>query len=325
MPWFFVFLLALAAGCAQTTGQPSAADAATAAPKAQASAVQPATTARPSSSVPAYGSPLLTAAFSNNVAVLRDLLSRAGASQPADALNRSALHAAASGGALEAARLLLEHGMPVDAKDSSGATPLMYAINQKRPALAELLLQKGADPNAMTSDGHQVTPLTFALNLRDYASMHKLLAAGARPEAAEKPSFLVTLTDWKTALGVASLYKRKLDLSESEELALLTTLSRRADWPQLLKARGTHQETSLMVAAEGAPASIVKFLLDHGADTAARDSQQLIASDWALMANRSDVYCLIKSRQDPQTQSGLTSGGHPLPAKDFPRCPGKQG
>ncbi|AYV47562.1 hypothetical protein CFHF_06570 [Caulobacter flavus] len=57
---------------------------------------------------------------------------------------------------LGATRLLLQHGAKVDAHDATGATPLRLAVEQQNFRIAELLLEKGADPWAVGSNGETV-------------------------------------------------------------------------------------------------------------------------------------------------------------------------
>jgi hypothetical protein len=52
-----------------------------------------------------------------------------------------------------AVRLLLDHGAPVNHADRLGDRPLQYALDTERFAIAELLLDRGADPWAIDSGG----------------------------------------------------------------------------------------------------------------------------------------------------------------------------
>jgi uncharacterized protein len=67
--------------------------------------------------------------------------------------SESALSAAARKGHEEVVKLLLENHALVDARDSDGATPLMYAPSVY---IAELLLHAGADINAVDMSGDSV-------------------------------------------------------------------------------------------------------------------------------------------------------------------------
>ncbi|HZE68251.1 MAG TPA: ankyrin repeat domain-containing protein [Pyrinomonadaceae bacterium] len=54
------------------------------------------------------------------------------------------LHEAAANGDMEFARLLLEHGANVDAEMNDGKTPLGFALERKQDSMAELLRARGA-------------------------------------------------------------------------------------------------------------------------------------------------------------------------------------
>lgn len=56
-------------------------------------------------------------------------------------------------GSMGAVRLLVDHGARLDDRDSLGATPLQSALDAHRFAIAEYLLQKGADPWAADRSG----------------------------------------------------------------------------------------------------------------------------------------------------------------------------
>lgn len=56
-------------------------------------------------------------------------------------------------GSAGAVRLLLDHGARLDERDLTGATPLQTALDTHRFAIAELLIQRGADPWAADNSG----------------------------------------------------------------------------------------------------------------------------------------------------------------------------
>lgn len=70
------------------------------------------------------------------------------------------LHSAAAVRDVEASRLLLDAGAPVDAKQQDGFTPLLEAVQNGDVELARLLLERGADPDLAKDDG--VTPRDLA-------------------------------------------------------------------------------------------------------------------------------------------------------------------
>ena len=66
---------------------------------------------------------------------------------------QTALHAVARTGNTEAAQVLLKAGATIDAKEKwGGQTPLMWASARRHPAMMELLISKGADVNARSTD-----------------------------------------------------------------------------------------------------------------------------------------------------------------------------
>lgn len=75
------------------------------------------------------------------------------------------LHRAARIGHSPLLRACLEH-LPVDVRDAEGGTPLLYASYRGRAQTCLMLLESGADPNAITDDGS--TPMhrfcTYDLN-----------------------------------------------------------------------------------------------------------------------------------------------------------------
>ena len=63
------------------------------------------------------------------------------------------LHSAASARNLEAARLLLEHGAPINARQQWGWAPIHAAAQNGDRAMVELLLKHGADPKLSNDEG----------------------------------------------------------------------------------------------------------------------------------------------------------------------------
>nr|CAA9282670.1 hypothetical protein AVDCRST_MAG63-4058 [uncultured Armatimonadetes bacterium] len=93
----------------------------------------------------------------------------------------TALHLAATFGQPQIARLLLDHGHPVDAVDQWGTTPLMDAAKMGHIDVARALLDRGAQVNAR--DAHGSTALHEAAYPRAGADdlVGLLLGAGADP------------------------------------------------------------------------------------------------------------------------------------------------
>ncbi|KAH8147391.1 uncharacterized protein LAJ45_08547 [Morchella importuna] len=68
----------------------------------------------------------------------------------------TALHLAAVGGCVEVARLLLDYGAEVDARETRGGlTALLLAAKNGNERVAEVLVRRGADINAKTDHDHR--------------------------------------------------------------------------------------------------------------------------------------------------------------------------
>jgi ankyrin repeat protein len=75
------------------------------------------------------------------------------------------LHYAARHDHVEVAKLLLQAGARIDAREANDITPLLMAISNNNMAAAHLLLDNGGDVNAM--DWYGRTPLWEAVNVRN--------------------------------------------------------------------------------------------------------------------------------------------------------------
>src|SRR5262249_54929693 len=94
--------------------------------------------------------PLMWAAFHNDLPMIRFLLNR-GADPNKGTVFGIPLSHAAWHGRVEAAQMLLDNGARVDARDRfADFTPLHWAsaTDSPRPQLVQLLLARGANPNA---------------------------------------------------------------------------------------------------------------------------------------------------------------------------------
>lgn len=104
------------------------------------------------------------AAFFARTECVRGLLA-AGADVAAVARNPMSvmpLHSAVAAHALDSVRLLLAAGAPVDAAQHQGWTVLMSAGQHGDLELAELLLERGADPTLRAEDGRTAIDLAEA-------------------------------------------------------------------------------------------------------------------------------------------------------------------
>jgi ankyrin repeat protein len=142
--------------------------------------------ADPNARGPMAMTPLMEAARVNHAEVMRALLA-AGADVLVSLTQipgscDSALHFAAIANAREAARLLVEAGAEVDARDEMQNTPLMLATEAGQFGCAAFFIGAGADLNATNS--YQDTALGMAAREGFEPLVALLLEAGADPRAA---------------------------------------------------------------------------------------------------------------------------------------------
>ena len=112
----------------------------------------------------------------------------------------TSIQVAAENGNLKALKKLLDDGADVNAKDSSGSTPLHNAAGQKE--IAELLITKGA--NVIATNMHGMTPLHIAAQLGCKEVVELLITKGADVNAID--------IDGSTPLNYAKSYKSTEDL-----------------------------------------------------------------------------------------------------------------
>lgn len=169
-------------------------------------------------------SPLWTAAMFGKARAV-ELLIAGGADvngtsgYPVKALHR----AAGTGGSLEICRLLIEHGADVNAPFATDPvyesdvtwirlqTPLHEAAWHNNPKIAALLLTKGADMYAMTSD-HE-TPWDFAVHCRSFETLDVLIEAFQGPGHWSKMIIQSLVRSGSTEL-IDSMVKKGLDVNE---------------------------------------------------------------------------------------------------------------
>jgi hypothetical protein len=107
---------------------------------------------------------LHVAAHCNSVAVARLLLEHGAKVNAREAWDETPLHIGARSGSVEVCRLLLTNGAEIDAVDALGSTALVAAGNAKEEGTCELLLSHGAGAGGLADD--ELPPLVNALLMR---------------------------------------------------------------------------------------------------------------------------------------------------------------
>jgi uncharacterized protein len=149
-------------------------------------------------------------------------------------------------GDLEKVSSILNTGVvQVNAYSPSGRTPLLLSVEYRKQSIAQLLLERGAEPNTADNDG--VTPLWIAAGNGDVEMAQLLLAHGANPNADEAGL---------TPLHVAASY----NFSEMAQLLV-------AAGADVNKGDAMGQgQTALWLAAEKNFSVMISVLHEIGAD-----------------------------------------------------------
>ena len=144
---------------------------------------------------------------------------------------------------LQEADEALQLGEPVDTRDSTGCTPLHYAVNAEEPAILQLLLAHQADPNKRNNSGWSALDFAAASGLS--RSVELLLESGAKVNQAN-------------ADGATPLLRAVI----RNDLATVKVL---LDHGAQVNVRTTAGETPLLAAVRGESPELVSELLANGA------------------------------------------------------------
>jgi ankyrin repeat protein len=229
-----------------------------------------------------YGAtPMSLAAEVGNTDMLKVLLEAGANVESPNADGQTALLAVARTGKVDAAKLLLDHGAAIDAKEKfGGQTALMWASARRHPEMMQLLIAKGADVNARSTD-------------RDY---QRHVTAEGRPKSLDSGGFTPLLyaarENCMACVDVLLKHNADIDLPDPEGVSPLLLAIMNANWDvakQLIVAGADVNqwdifgEAPLLTAVDlrnrvdGGRASIdptntikgvqiVNLLLEHGAD-----------------------------------------------------------
>jgi ankyrin repeat protein len=185
---------------------------------------------------------------------------------------------------IQAARLLLDRGAAVDARDEWGRTPLHWAASTGYIKAVELLLDRGADINAKDNDGlgsgtgswrqgYGRTPLHYAAYQCEPDVVKLLLGRGADVNAKDKGG--------RTPLDAAS------EEGHTKVVAIIRAVTGSAlslDAGADVNAKDNEGSTALMRAAKALDADMVNALIAARADINAKDNNGWTAL--MLAANR---------------------------------------
>ena len=206
-----------------------------------------------------------------------DLNLRHGGLTPLLAATRDSWH-----GRPEAVMTLLANGADARAADPDGNTPLHHAARSTDPAVAALLLDAGAQVDALNAEGFSA--LAIACGSGNWRLARFLIEHGARPEpAGGQPALLAAVAGDDDPGGAQLLLRHKA----------------RVD------ARGEGQRTALMQACAAGNAEVVALLLDAGADRNAHDAAAMTPLlEAAAHGHTAVVQRLAAAKADPKAVDG---------------------
>jgi ankyrin repeat protein len=172
------------------------------------------------------------------------------------------------------ARILVSSGADLNARDSTGMTPLNYAIASNKPDLVRTLIMSGADVSLTKSDG--ASPLIQACRRRASAEIVRmLLAAGANPQHVDNDGW--TALHWAVAGGYFEQVRDTLGSSA-------------------VRAFDEQFAVPLLAEADQGQGPVVQMLLGAGADTELRDPLGFTELHFAAVSGSIDaVRALIEA------------------------------
>ena len=167
----------------------------------------------------------------------------------------------------DAVARLIKAGADVNAAQADGATALQWAAYHGDAELAKRLLKAGANPSLANRNG--ATPLWLAATSGDAVMIKTLLEGGANANEelplGRRPLMLAARSGVVSAVN--ELIKAGADVNAAE------------------KQRGT---TALMQAADQGHADVLKVLIEHGANVAAKSAPVVRDGRTAALGNSED-------------------------------------
>ncbi len=216
-----------------------------------------------------YGVTPLSLACTNQSAAMVEKLLKAGADPNGVPAGTPVLMVAARTGNVDTVKSLLAHAADVNARESArGQTALMWAVAEKHPEVARMLIDHGADLHAHSTSGF--TPLLFAAQQGDLDSARMLLEAGANVNEAapEEGSALVVATHSGHEALALFLLEKGADPNSADAYGI--TALHYSIMKGLARVSGVRPISGAGYLYRPNMPQLVKALLEHGANPNAR-------------------------------------------------------
>jgi len=214
---------------------------------------------------------------------------------------------------------------------SDGATPLYWA-GLRGPSLAKWLINCGAKVNIKTRNG--TTPLMYAASAKGGAETLKvLLTAGAKVNAqrADGSTALSTAVAEDNAETIKVLIDSGADTnvkdSAGRPLFVSAAADGHADGVKLLIKKVTDptlKDLALQTASYGGHATVVKILIENGANVNAKDSKGNSAVVYAAEGGNDNVVKILIQAGAKDLPSGYDKSGDPVSTKELTKAEWKE-
>ncbi len=223
--------------------------------------------------------PLHLAVQAGKESLVRQLLKLGANVNAVDKEGNTPLHLAIAAHSEELMLLLIEHGADISKSASELTMPLLNCALKKTAGVpaVRILLDYGADPNAVGREEYTPSPLLWATSIHDVESLKLLLEAGANPDYANEKG--------TTALHISCM--------NSREDAIEVLLAAGAN-PNIKDTAG---RTPLhLVATSALNVKLSQMLIENGADPLLKDITGRSAFDLAYKSDNKAIMEIFKKK-----------------------------
>ncbi|RFU74992.1 ankyrin repeat-containing [Trichoderma arundinaceum] len=236
--------------------------------------------------------PLFYAAEGGHEAAVKMFLARS--DMDSDARNEkgwSPLFMAAMNGHVAIAQILIDQGADIETRDADGQTPLWWATQNNHAGIVQLLLEKGVNMETKGSrDG--CTPLLVAVHRGYEAIFQMLLDKGADIETTDhygETPLLVAAQDGREAIARILVEKGAA-----------------------IDGGNKQDQTPLWCAANRGHIGIMRLLLDNGADVNAKTQREETPLSWVVKHGQDEAVVELLLERGADTEVNAEVGQTPL-------------